>query len=143
MPKTTIEKRENELKTAFWQRFDHLFNRPTPRYFVLNIQDVRKCGYPDTALLGYQRTSYWEFKHATPDFKTQGVQEITCQIIDRHTFCRYIIFHEDAGVQSTLIVHPRDVRNKGGRTRGMLVEVSYPGFDFDALAHYIHGAHRP
>jgi hypothetical protein len=65
MPK--INKRENELKGAYWQRFDVLTKPGT--FFRMNVQDVRTSGYADSQLLGNKIASFWEFKHATPNFK--------------------------------------------------------------------------
>jgi hypothetical protein len=136
-----IEKRETPLREAYWARFDKLY--PTPMYWRMNVQDVRTSGYPDSQLLGFKKASFWEFKHATPRFKTYGLQEITCQIINQKTFCRYVLFNEYNDMTSIWVVHPDQVRNCGGKIDNIEPEEGFDGFDFDALAHYMHRVHRP
>lgn len=151
MPK--IEKRETELRDAYWTRFDKLF--PAPMYFRMNVQDVRTSGYPDSQLLGFKRATFWEFKHATPLFKTYGLQEITAQIVNQKTYCRYVIFIErpvtvltqttsTPQIDSSIwVVHPDQIRNCGGKLDNVKPEVVFGSFDFDALASFMHNVHMP
>lgn len=140
MPRIKIEKRETELRDAYFKRFDKLY--PGPMYFRMHVQDVRTSGYPDTQLLGFGRATFWEFKHATPTFKTYGLQEITAQIIDSKTFCRYIIFVQDEVGASIWIVHPSQIRNCAGKLDHVTPEHRFD-WDFDAVAQYMHSVHTP
>jgi hypothetical protein len=139
MPK--INKRENELKGAYWQRFDVLTKPGT--FFRMNVQDVRTSGYADSQLLGNKIASFWEFKHATPNFKTYGLQEITAQMVDLHTYCRYVLFVEFDGHMATWIVHPDNVRNSAGILTRIEPEYKVSGHDFDWLADFMKKVHRP
>lgn len=135
-----IVKRENELVAKFFDRFDQMFT--SRQYFVTHHQDVRKSGYPDKGIHGYGRSSHWEFKHATPNFSTNQLQELTCMRLAAHSFCRYVIFVEDRDhLNSIRVVHPEIVFKRQGKTGAMHAERMFPGFDFDALAGHIHSIH--
>ena len=139
---TKIPKRENEIKQAYWQRFHELY--PPSAYFATHHQDVRKSGYPDDSLHGFGKSSFWEFKHATPNFSSPGVQELTCARIARHGFsCLYVLFFESASRRRTLIAHPRDVLSKNGKLEHVSTLDSFEGHDFDKLAAFMHAIHRP
>lgn len=137
MPK--IEKRETAIKTAFFARFDELFN--IRQFFVQHNQDVRKSGWPDTIIHGFSHATSWEFKHGTPNFSSPGIQEVTCSRIAKHSYCRYVIFFETPHEQKTLIAHPRCVIGREGKTRNIQCEVEFDGFAFDQLASFIHAIH--
>jgi hypothetical protein len=139
VPRVSIPKRETELRDAFWKRFEHLF----PHYLVLNHQDVRSSGHPDSTLSGYIKTSWWEFKHATPTFTTYKLQELTCARLDNRSFCRYIIFKETHDSSMILVVRPSQILGKKGRLDDVAAESCVNGFDFDWLASIVHRAHKP
>lgn len=128
-------KYEAKLKAALVKAF------PSD-YYVLAISDQRKYGIPDLVPSGHGRTSWLELKHATPRFSTMEVQEITCMQLAKYSFCRYVIYHEHLGVQSTLIVHPRHVHLSKGLVRGLIFEVSFPGFDHRAVVNYVRTFHE-
>jgi hypothetical protein len=134
-----IEKREDDIKQAFWARFKVLY----PAYFVLSHQEVRKAGYPDNSVSGYAKTSWWEFKHATPNFLSPMIQEMTCARLARFSYCRYIIFYESREQLQTLIYHPRMILgNKGVFKLLGEFEVCFNGFAFDDVAAFINNVHH-
>jgi|SRR6185436_505840 len=79
-----------------------------PHFVALRHEDVRTRGIPDLSLTGLGRTTWWECKHATPDFKSQGIQELTMLRLAAAGYARYIIWREEAdgSDKQTLIVHP-------------------------------------
>jgi len=142
MTRLRIEKRENELKDAYWKRFEQMY--PPSVYFAMQHQDVRKSGYPDSSLHGLGRSSHWEFKHATPNFSSPGIQEITCGRLARHSFsCLYVLFVEVGNVLQTRIVHPRDIFGQDGNLARVQFADSWAGHDFDRLAKFMDTLHRP
>lgn len=136
-----VEKRESEIKDAFWRRFEELY--AAPYYFVMQLQDVRNGGHPDNCVNGYGRSTWWEFKHATPNFSSPGLQELTCVRLAKHSYCRYVLFYEHRDESKTLITHPRYVHQKHGKLADIHIEVEFAGHNFDQLAAYIHAVHFP
>lgn len=134
-----IEKRENEIKDAYWKRFEHIY--PAHYYFVMQHQDVRNSGYPDNSLNGFGFSSWWEFKHATPNFSSHGLQELTCMRLAKHSYCRYVLFYEHRDMLKTLIVHPRDVYQRDGKLADMKIEAEFGGHNFDELAAFMNHVH--
>jgi hypothetical protein len=134
-----IEKRETPIKTAFFKHFDARFD--IHDFFIQHNQDVRKSGWPDTIIHGFGCATSWEFKHATPNFSSPGIQEVTCGRIARHSFCRYVLFFETAKRQNILIARPRNVIGRKGKTNDIVAETVLDGFDFDALASFIYDVH--
>lgn len=142
---TQISKRENELKEAYWQHFRTMvFAR---HYHVVQHQDVRTAGNPDSHLSGFGGTSFWEFKHATPNFSTSRVQEETCVKLDRVGYiCRYVIFYEppDADNWTILVVNPALITGIEGKlsphTRAYKEAERFQ--TYGELADYMHKVHR-
>jgi hypothetical protein len=135
-----VEKRENEIKDAYWAHFAESY--PASLFFAMQHQDVRKPGYPDSCLHGFGRSSYWEFKHATPNFKSPGLQELNCRRIARHGFsCLYVIFVEHNNIFQTRICHPRDVFEQRGKLANISFLDSWQGHDFIRLAKFMHDLH--
>jgi len=128
-------KREGELKSAFGTELKRL-----PGFYMFQIATA---GWPDRGIVGAGRTTFWEFKHGTPDFDSPGNQELTCQRLALHGgWCRYVVWQENAkGVgQRTLIVHPREV---AGRSNWNLQPESWcVGYDHRWLVNKIREAHR-
>jgi len=136
-----IEKREDELKALFV--YDFRYRYTAREFFVMLHQDVRKSGYPDIAVHGNKLSTHWEFKHATPDFSSPGVQEITCRKIAMHAYCRYVIFLEHGDLMQTWIVHPDRVYKKDGKALRIKPEQIFEGFDFARLSAFVHSIHYP
>lgn len=141
MSEDAVAKRENEIKSAFFKRFEVLY--PVRLYTVLQHQDVRKPGHPDSSVHGFGKSSFWEFKHATPNFSTYALQEITCARLQKHTYCRYVLFFEYRDTLKILIAKPSDVRRRQGKIDEVKIEVEFGEHDFDTLAHFIHNVHQP
>jgi len=80
----------------------------------------------------------WEFKHATPDFDSPGLQELTCMRLAASGHCRYVIWQESrhGSGKRTLIVHPDKVHDKS-----LVHEDACVGFDHRWLVEYIRKAH--
>lgn len=115
---TTIPKREAELKRTLVATLKR-------RFFVQTHSEARKYGVPDLSVSGNGKTSWYELKHATPNFTTQGVQELTCLQLAKHSFCRYIIYYEWQNTLNTFIVHPIEVYGRKGKMGNMVHEVVF------------------
>lgn len=156
-----IAKREDELK----ERLFAVARKLPSTYFLLPIQDVRKSGTPDFSLHGYQKSSWWEVKHATPVrnrepqvgiavFDSPGIQEIICQRLARTSYCRYIVYidmwmsYPDAPmkrVQLTTIIKPIFVANHDGKLDWASVldvaDVVFEGHNHDAVVKHMAEQH--
>lgn len=130
-----MEKLEAELKAAAMRELE----RQCPNYIVLLQQTA---GAPDRAIVGAGRTSFWEFKHATPDFASPGIQELFCNRLAVQGYCRYVIWQESAAGtgKRTMIVHPREVHRRVGYT--VQPETFCIGFNHHWLVDQIRRAHR-
>lgn len=106
-----------------------------PGYVLLRHEDVRTGGIPDLSVTGVGRTSWWEFKHGTPSFETNGLQEVTCLRLAAAGICFYIIFEENLSVKRTLIVHPRYIKE-------LKPHAWTTGFDNRFIIEFIKGIHR-
>lgn len=131
-------KEEGRLKAEFLIELD----APHFQLFVTTHQDVRKRGIPDLAVHGAGRTTWWEFKHATPNFKSQGIQEVQCRKLAQYSFCRYIIYCNHDGTRATWIVHPKEVYRNRGRTSCIVPEIVFMGHNHLAVAEYVRAKHR-
>lgn len=110
--------------------------------FVLQLhQQVRGSGTPDLSLDGLARSSWWELKHATPDFKSPGIQEVTCCRLAAASFCRYIIFFDNGHRKETQIVRPVDVRDRSD-FNSIRVEFGWAGFNYAAVADFMRKVHE-
>ncbi len=144
-----IKKREDELKA---QLFDEARKLPTS-YFLLPIQDVRKSGTPDFTFNGANRTSWWEVKHATPNFESPGIQEVTCHRLARTSFCRYIIYVDTAVKWATgikrekfaVILHPKFVFQQKGKLDWnaalFIADAVFNRFDHEGIVQHMLKAH--
>jgi hypothetical protein len=74
---------------------------------ALRHEDVRTAGIPDLSLTGFGHTTWWEFKHGTPDFTSSGIQELTMLRLAAVGYARYVIWEEGRGIKRTMIVHPK------------------------------------
>lgn len=129
-----MEKREAELKSAFVAEL----KRQAPGYLIL---EYATNGAPDREIVGGGITTRWEMKHATPDFDSPGLQELTCMRLAAAGHCRYIIWQETAhGTrQRTMIVHPRKVYERNGWL--MDPETWCIGYDMNWLVEQVVKAH--
>lgn len=128
-------KRENELKAKLVER-----TRIRLPGFVLQLhQQVRGSGTPDLSLDGLARGSWWEVKHATPDFLSPGIQEVTCCRLAAANFCRYIIYFDDGHKKQTRIVHPVAVRDRVGWDYP--IETFCVGIDHEFVIDYMEKRH--
>lgn len=127
-------KREGELKAAFGREL----KRVLPTFYVLLHSTG---GAPDRSITGGGKTTLWECKHGTPDFESQGNQELLCERLSVAGYCRYVIWQEDAhgGGKRTMIVHPRGVRLRSGWH--VVPEAFCVGYDMLWLVRYIAKVH--
>lgn len=88
---------------------------PILRGFVLfRHEDRSTFGIPDISATGYNKSSWWEFKHAIarhpggePDFKSRGNQELSMLRLASAGYARYVIYEERGDIKRVLIVHPK------------------------------------
>lgn len=124
-----MSKREGELKSAFSKEF----KKQLPHFLVL-FHSSRAA--PDRSITGGGRTSFFEFKHGTPNFETHGDQLLMCRRLAAHGFCRYVIWEEKDGVKRTLVIHPERIHD------GTMVSEDWcGGFDHKWLTSYIKKIH--
>ena len=131
---TYTNKEEGRLKSLFAREL----KRQAPEFLVLLYATN---GAPDREIVGNGITTRWEFKHATPDFRSPGDQEILCVRLAEQGHCRYVIWFDNRGLQLTMIVHPRDVLGRKGRGLGIKVETHCIGFDMKWLVAQVLKAH--
>jgi hypothetical protein len=125
-------KREGELKSLLAAELKRL-----PRFYMLQYSTN---GAPDREIVGAGITTRWEAKHATPDFLSPGDQELMCCRLAHAAHCRYIIWHEQRGIQKTLIVHPLKIMHRDGWN--LEAEAWCIGFDMKWLVQQIKDAHQ-
>jgi len=130
MKREPISRRENALKGALIKHLRAAF----PYFVILPHQDGYTAGIPDISISGNGRTSWWECKHGTPEFKSTGIQELTCLRLARNSYCRYIIWKEKGEDKETLIVHPLFLKMADP-------EVHSPGFDHHFVERFIRRVH--
>jgi len=105
------------------------------RYVVdLKHADKASSGHPDSSFTRYDHTLWTEFKHANPDFASQGIQELTCKRLEQHGRCIYVIF--DTLRDCITILSPKDIGKWSPKTASKDVPfgLSCIGFDYDWLA---------
>jgi hypothetical protein len=133
--KVRLEKREAELKAAVMREL----HAQRPEFMIL-LQG--SAGAPDRAIAGNDRITTWEFKHATPEFVSPGLQELFCTRLAKQAHCRYVIWQEDRKGENkrTLIVKPRDILNRTNY-QALNYEACCSGFDHRWLVRQILEAH--
>lgn len=101
-------KQESTLKSRFLAEL-----RLFPGFVIIRHEDVRTSGIPDLSLTGYGKDSWIEIKHGTPDFQSEGIQELTMLRLAGAGYARYLIYREDKNGQSkkTMIVHPTHIKD--------------------------------
>ena len=112
-----------------------------PHFLALRHEDVRTRGIPDMTVTGNGRTTWFEIKHGTPLFESEGYQELTCRRLASKGFCRYVVYRENAAGADkvTMIVHPDQVAR--GQWQ-MEAEVTVQGYNHTFVADYIHDTHN-
>ena len=128
-----ISKIEGELK----RKFGVELKRQAPDFLSLRYETN---GGPDREVVGLGKTTRWEFKHATPDFRSPGDQELTCARLAAIAHCRYVIWTEDRDGTNkrTWIVHPREVLGKKGKSLNIVrIEDGCREFDMQWLVQYV------
>lgn len=106
---------------------------------ALRHEDVRNGGIPDLSFTRRGRTSWWEFKHATPHFESHGLQIRTCQELAAYGHCHYVIWREGNDYpQQTWIVKPEVVFNHLKNKQPLLPIARITGFDINVLANLIY-----
>ena len=128
---------ENQLKAQLLKKLRSI----GPKYFVIPHTDAIQSGIPDISVSGFRLTSWLELKHATPTFPTKGIQEFTMLRLAMTAFARYVIYYDFDKVKSTMIIHPDRILGKKGDLTKVEVEVSYAGFDHDAVVRYLQRIH--
>ena len=132
-----MTKREGELKSAVMEEL----KRQLPNFLVLQIATA---GAADRAIVGAGRTTFWEFKHGTPNFESLGLQQLMCMRLDAQCYCRYVIWEENKFGQCkrTIIVHPKYISTFGKADSVSILEAWCVGFDHRWLVEQIKQAHR-
>jgi hypothetical protein len=132
-----MKKRESELRS----RFMKVMRSDWPGAIAIRHEDVRTVGIPDLSVTYAGMTSWWEFKHGTPDFSSPGLQAHTCQRLASNGYCRYVIFHEAEDLKPGIfIVHPRYIDNwKNGTVSEF--DAMTVRFDFDWLMQFMKIVH--
>lgn len=125
-------KREAELKSLFRAEL----KRQLPGFLML---EYATNGAPDRSVVGAGRQSNWEMKHATPDFRSPGDQELMLCRMAAAGHARYIVWWEKGPVQKTMIVHPRDVMHRA--SWNLEAQTWCTGFDMRWLVDQVRLAH--
>lgn len=130
-----MDKREAELKSAFMK----VLSATMPSAMFLTYATA---GAPDKEVVDFGRTTRWEFKHGTPDFESPGIQELCCMRLAAVGHCRYVIWQEtyEGTCPRTMIVHPREVHNRGGYR--VTPESFCSGYDMKWLANKVRELHK-
>jgi len=140
-PNKAISKAEAELRSAFMAVAERVL---TPLQFVLlRHEDIRTGGIPDLSVTGLGKTTWWEFKHATPYFESPGNQELTMMRLAVNGYARYIIWSEGGGnPKMTNIVEPKEIFRQGREgQRQFIAEHCAVGYDHFWLTKQILKAH--
>lgn len=101
---TIISKHEASFKRSLKMAIEIAL----PRFEVFPLADT-SSGLPDWLIAGNGVMSMLEFKHATPTFKSRGIQVVTARRLARAGHCRYVVFWEHGEEKRTCIIHPQSV----------------------------------
>jgi hypothetical protein len=86
------------------------YRTESPGSVVIKHADRFTFGVPDMTVTENWMTSWWEVKHADPDFESQGIQELMAlRLYTAGRNCHYIIYDENP--KSVLIVRPPDIKD--------------------------------
>jgi hypothetical protein len=131
------EKYEGKLKSAFGAEL----KKQLPNFLTLMFA-TRAAS--DRLIVGNGVSTFWEFKHGTPDFDVPGDQLLMCMRLDVQGRCRFVIWEEQAtGIgKRTMIVKPREVYEARKAGRQPLPEIWTTGFNHKWLVDHIKTLHR-
>lgn len=97
-----MNERELKAKTIKAMRIEKGF-------VTLPHEDHCTSGIPDMTTTGFNKTIWWEFKHANPDFANRGIQLLTMRRLAMFGSAYYIVFREVGKEKSTHIVDPENI----------------------------------
>jgi hypothetical protein len=104
-----IYRDEADIKNSFMNQVRHEKDS-----LYIRHEDKGRSGIPDVSLTMAGFTSWWEFKHATPHYQVQGIQELTCRKLDKFGLCRFVVFEDYANSKGEAhlvhIVKPSSIR---------------------------------
>jgi hypothetical protein len=124
-------KNESGLKSKLMQQI----KKDLPGFVALRHEDVRTSGIPDLSMTGLGRTSWYEFKHSAPTFKSSGIQELTMLRLAAAGVAWYVIWEENKhGIKRTLIVRPKCLTE-------LYPEASCSGFDHKFIVGFMKKVH--
>lgn len=130
---------ESKLKSALMK----CLQRGLPSWVHLRLEDVRESGHPDILSIGYGRAASLEVKHATPRFKSKGIQELTMLRLAVVSIAYYVVYWEDerGDNKRTFIVHPKRIGEslEGFEPRGS--ERVFNGHDHAAVVDWLGNLH--
>ena len=125
-----IPRIESDLKSAFFKEQ----KKKLLGFVVIRHEDIRTGGTPDLSVTGLGRTTWYEFKHCTPQCSKHQLQELICERLAAAGFCRYVVYWEKGLFKRTMIVHPRNITS-------LIPEVSVVGFNHQFVIDYIRQVH--
>ena len=132
------QKREGELRSKLG---DRMRKHPVVGgWEIIRHEDVRTVGVPDMSLTGSGRTTWWEFKHASPGLRPGEVgsaQHLRMMRLEALGFARYVIWAEVGGGEHTLIVRPRFLHEFF-----LKAEVTMAGYDHKGAIEYMQRANE-
>jgi len=114
-----------------------LLRKAFPGYVIFRHEDRHLFGVPDFSVTGNRITSWWEGKHASPQFVSQGIQELTMLRLANQSHARYIIWDENGGAKRTLLVHPKEMNE------WQLTKENTNGFNHRWVVEQIRKVHEP
>jgi len=83
-----------------------------PSFVTLRHEDVRSSGHPDISVTGEKRTAWIEVKHADPEFKSHGIQELTMQRLEAQGLALYVVYERSAdGKRQTHVFKPSQMKD--------------------------------
>lgn len=101
------------LKVARAEMPTMALERMLPGPVILKHADGMTSGMPDVSVDFHRLTSWWEFKHGPKIKWAHALQQLTCQRLDRATFCRVVLYEEkevdDRIMKRTVILTPDEV----------------------------------
>lgn len=115
-----------------------------PNAVILKLADRATIGVLDVVINLNRITSWFEMKHATPDFDSSGIQDLNAlRLAKESAYCRYLFFHEYDDEKCQYLVHPKDYHTWSQPPRIGRYEAAQQGFrDFTMLENVIRKVHH-